>query len=474
MIFLIPVNNFTTISKSSFQNQKNLDTVPTPQTVSQDYSQLLNKYIQGLINQSEIIPNASNATKWKKYLNLPVNDPNLSQYYYGLYYGASGIGMTFLQLFSETKNMTYLQIAEKAGNYLLLNAEFTTNRSLTAWNKSEDDFSIYTGEKYGLAGITTFLLNLYQYSNNNTYLLFAETTLQLLYNFRSVTPYGYAYNYTLVGGYQASITDYIYGATGVAKSFLTAYLVTNKQTYLNDCTNIMSWVLNMSDYTSLATNGLRRVLYSQDPSYWDYFTGYQSGAAGIGDFLLTLYNITNKADYLLYAEQMGNWLLYEENGTGIWSSYNAVDYLTNQYTTNKQGTFLGYSAGASGVAIYLMRLYEFTHDSVYLGPVIRVKNLLIENELTNGSQIFWKAQLIGGFANRIDTSLSIGVAGIGLFFIKYYEYFGDSEALGVLDGINNFYSAITTSTGLVPYLLNTSSVVYDSSYFDGLAGIMIY
>ena len=236
----------------------------------------------------------------------------------------------------------------------------------------------------------------------------------------------------------------------------------------------MSWVLNQTEYTSLDGNGLRKVLYSPDPSYDYFFTGYQSGAAGIGDFLLTLYNITSKPNYLLYARQLANWLVYEENGTGYWTNYNAVDYITNQMTKNQEGTYLGYSAGVSGIAMFFMNLFRVTNNTQYLGPVQRVKNFLRQEAKTNGTQMFWTVQVNGTFENSIQTDLSLGEAGIGLFFIKYYQLFGTADAMTALEGIYNFYVDNTASNGLVPYLIGASTPIYDSSYFDGLAGITTF
>ena len=161
------MNNFTLNSVASNENVPQTTTEATSTTVYQNYSRQMNIYINALIKQGENI--SPDAMRWKKYLNLPGNDTFISQYYYGWYYGASGIGLLFLQLYASTNNETYLQIAEKAGNYLLINVLSANNNSLTGWTRSEDSGAIYSSEKYGLAGIVTFLLNLYKYSNNNTY-----------------------------------------------------------------------------------------------------------------------------------------------------------------------------------------------------------------------------------------------------------------------------------------------------------------
>lgn len=481
LVFLIPVNFYTNNNIKVNATQSETTSTISPNQIKLNYQILLNKYIQALINSGE--PTPGNGLRWKKYLNLPWNDSNpqqsadtyeYSQYYYGLYYGASGIGTFFLKLYESSGNSTYLTVAEQAGNFLIYSSSNTSFGY--AWPRSDDSVVPYTSEKYGQAGISYFLLNLYKDSQNKTYLNYAVSNLQLLYDFKLKTSVGYAFNYSLPTS--AQITDYIYGATGVAKAFLTAYQVTGNRTYLETCIKTISWVLNQTEYTSLNANGLRKVLYSPDPSYWYFFTGYQSGASGIGDFLLTLYNVTKQPDYLLYAQQLANWVVYEENGSGIWSSYNAVDYLTDQETTNDEGTFLGYSAGSSGMAIFLMDLYTVTKNSSYLGPVVRAKNVIVNQVISNNGQLYWRDQITGTFENRTDTGLFLGVAGIGLFFIKYYQFFGSDAVLPILNGINNFYGNITTVDGLVPSMYNSSQygtqVVYDTSYFDGLAGIATF
>ena len=463
-------NNITSLNEQPKILTKQTSSQINETQLKDNYSVLLQTMINGLLHQAESVYSNS-SLRWKKYLNLPGNITTDSQYYYGQYYGAAGIGSMFIELYKETNNQTYLEIASKAGNYLLNSARITTN-GYAWWTRSEDSNVAYSSEKYGLAGIATFLLLLYQETSNSTFLNYAESTLQLLYYYRIQTDHGIMFDYSLP--LSSAITDLIYGVTGIAKSYLTAYEVTNNKTYLSISIESMNWVLNQTEYTSNDQNGLRKVLYSPDPSYNDFFIGYQSGASGIGDFLLQLYNVTNNQNYLLYAKQLANWVVYKENGIGYWDHYNAVDYLTDQYTTNEEGSFLGYSAGSSGVAIFLMDLFRVTNETKYLGPVQQVKDFLINQALKNGSQMFWKVQVTGNFANKILTGLSLGEAGIGLFFSQYYKLFGEQEVLTVLSGIKDFYFNVTTNTGLVPYQLNTADTIYDSSYLDGLTGIISF
>lgn len=463
-------NSFPSLPEQTKPLQKQFSSQIDSNQLKDNYTILLQTYINGLLHQAESVYSNS-SLRWKKYLNLPGNITTESQYYYGQYYGAAGIGSLFIELYNETNNQTYLETALKIGNYLL-NSASTYGNDYVWWSRSEDSQVVYSSEKYGIAGIATFLLSLYQTSGNSTFLNYAEKSLDLLYHYRTTTDHGILFNYSLP--MSAAITDLIYGVTGVAKSYLKAYEVTDNKTYLSICIESMNWVLNQTEYTSNDQNGLRKVLYSPDPSYNDFFIGYQSGASGIGDFLLELYNVTNNQNYLLYAKQLANWVVYEGNGTGYWAHYNAVDYLTDQYTTNQEGTFLGYSAGSAGVAMFLMDLFRVTNNTKYLGPVQQVKNFITNHAIKNGTQLSWTVQVTGNFATKILTGLSLGEAGIGLFYSQYYKFFGGQDVLTVLNGIKDFYFNITTKTGLVPYQVNTANIIYDSSYLDGLTGIITF
>ena len=54
--------------------------------------------------------------------------------------------MTFLNLYNATNNNTYLAISEEVGNYLLMHVLKTPNGTLTAWGKSVDYIYLLTSE----------------------------------------------------------------------------------------------------------------------------------------------------------------------------------------------------------------------------------------------------------------------------------------------------------------------------------------
>jgi lantibiotic modifying enzyme len=407
--------------------------------------------------------------KWKKYLNILGNSTEYSQYYTGLYYGVAGIGSYFLKMYDLTHNISYLGIAEKAAQYIIKQSIY--ENSLTSWARSEDSGSSYTSLKYGNAGISLFLLDLYKETSNKTILEFSERSLNTLIKLiESKKDEGKAYSYSLYGG--DAITDLMYGATGISSAFLKAYQITQNQTYFTEAIDAVNWVISLSNATNDITYGLRSILYSPSSFYQYSFTGYSSGAAGIGDYLLELYNLTRNDEWLKYAKQIGNWL-YSRDINGLWP-YGGVDYLTDN--ANEEGSYLGFSAGSAGIGMFFLNLYDYSKDSCYLKPVLRIKEALDSEIKSVGDQRFWSNQATGVDEEKVTTDLKSGVAGIGLFYSKLYSFFGNNDDLLILSGINEFFKSNTNEHGLIPsdIGIDDQNKLYDSSYFEGLAGIGIF
>jgi lantibiotic modifying enzyme len=457
---LVNSNSNTMLNENHLIFSKN-DVFENKTNISNEYLQLLIKYTNTLINNSE--NDNTSYYKWKKIFNWPSYE--FYQYSFGLYVGAAGIGRYFLDLYKFTGNLTYLKIADGTGEYLITKAKET--KSYFYWTRSEDVGSIYLSQKYGPAGIVDFLLNLYEETNNSTYLLKSEKALYTLLTLKvpSNDSLFWAYDYPGV----TPIVDIMYGVTGIASTYLKAYQVTNNQTYLNICLDAMKWVEKQTETSNNTQISLRRILYTSDSTYPYYYVGYQSGASGIADFYLKIYKITGNSLYLDYTKDIANWLLLEEQLNGNWFEYNGVEFLTD--VRDKEGFFTGFGAGSSGIGIFFMNLYKETKENIYLGPIERIKDYLVANSITNGSQIYWKVQTNGSLDQTVRTDISLGVAGVGMFFIRYYELFGLEETLTILGGIKEFYKNITTSDGLVPFEIFSGELLYDSSYFEGLTGI---
>lgn len=415
------------------------------------------------------IPDNKSGLKWNKYFNYTGTDA--SKFYYGYGYGAAGIGDFFVNLYNETLNTTYINIALQAFEFI--NAHVTTNGSIIYWTRSEDAPYIYIGYKYGNAGIADFLLSLYLNTHNNSVLLLAEKSLDSLIkmsiNAKSVDPN----NYGIYWGYSPgadAIADILYGNAGIASSFIKAYTVTKNQTYLSVASEALYWILSQSAVTDNSTTGKRYIRYSPSPVYPFAFTGFLSGASGIGETFLQYYSATKNSEYLLIAQQIGNWLISEEKN-GFWT-YGGVDLLTNN--ADSAGSYTGYGAGSAGIGIFLLDLYSATHEVKYISAVKQIMTMFSSYANINSNNFSIPIQIDKSNPEIYSSDLTMGLSGIGLFLSKLYYYFGINESLNYIDGIMNNFGNLTDSNGIIPTQIgigNSSLFNYDLSYFEGLTGI---
>ena len=418
--------------------------------------------------------------KWDKYFNL--TDNSTSKFYFGYYYGAAGIGDYFSNLYNQTLNKTYLTFAIKAYDYI--NAHAITNGSFydgffnvpgfVFWTRSEDSSIPYIGVKYGNPGINTFLFNLYFNTQNVTYLNLAEKSLRtLMYvanegSILNPSRNGIYWNYSLVD--QDTITDIVYGNAGIVSSFLDGYKITKNETYLNIATNAIKFIISESGITDNTTNGQRFVRFSPSPFYPFTFTGYLTGASGIGSVLLDYYQITNNNDYLLFARQIGNWLAANEKN-GLWKTGGA-DLLTEQ--PNEDGSFTGYGAGSAGIGIFLLDLYHITKDTKYLQTIKDINDMFTNLASVSGDSVSIPIQKVDSQQEVIQSNLKMGLAGIGLYFSSLYHYFGLNESLNTLSGLVNYLDSKMDSNGIIPTIVglnNSDNTNFDLSLLEGLTGI---
>lgn len=400
-----------------------------------------------LINGSEEL---ETGLRWKKDLSQPGNITD-SQYYTGNHFGVVGIGSFFLELYNATGNESYFTIAKEAGNYLASRKQMYQDQII--WTRAEDTGSVYTSQKYGIAGIVSYLLNLYTLTQEGSYLNLAELGLRSLLSKQLNVTGGTAWGYSYYG--TTPIVDSTYGNSGIADAFIKAYKVTGNQTYLDTAVRAMQWVASMTNITNNTLAGERSILYSTSSMYQNYFTGYGTGAAGVAEAFLSLYSATSEYKWLVYAQQIANWL--ESTGeSGLWMS-GGVDLLTGG--ENGEGTYIGLAAGSTGVGMFFLNLFEVTHDLRYLNVVQKVVGMLGTTRVEEGNKTFWPVQLEGTFEGHFRADLGFGQAGVGMFLAKHYGMFGRNTTISWLRGINSYLD---------------SKIMHDSSLYEGLAGLGLY
>ena len=287
---------FFMISPVASQNAANsilLTNSSTEQNKTTLKSDLLTNAIEaGNVLIKNAIPDNKSGLKWN------YSGTSTSGFYFGYGYGAAGIGDFFLDLYNQTSNKTYLNIAIQAYDYIYshgitngtLYKTFFKEPGYIFWTKSETDYIVYPGFKYGNAGISNFFLNLYLATMNDTYLKSAEQSLSIFPATAIKAQTADSSQKGIYWGYSfydpTPIADIMYGNVGIASTFLNAYQVTHNTSYLDIATKSLLWVLSQSAFTDNTTSGQRYFRYSPDPIYPYTYTGYLGGASGIGSIFL--------------------------------------------------------------------------------------------------------------------------------------------------------------------------------------------
>ncbi|MFW9780268.1 MAG: lanthionine synthetase LanC family protein [Candidatus Heimdallarchaeota archaeon] len=433
---------------------------------------LLDQAILGvntLINEANISPTSA---KWPRIVGSPPSSWSgiWPQYYYGYYWGTAGIGDVLLEFYSYTKNETYLEFAEQAAQYLIKEAE-NFSSDATFWNTSEDQSSNYIGFKYGNVGIGTFLLHLYQSTQNITYLETARRTLKTLEH-EAITNSNMSYWGISIGD-TLGTTGQTYGAAGVISLFLDAASIINdsSEKWIDYAIQGARWIENISISNTSTQDAQLRAPWSPDINA--QLTGLGSGNAGIGMAFLKLFQATRDEMWLDRAIQVGNWLLFNQNN-GSWVEGGIG------YVTELDGRFpiTGMDSGAAGIVRFLLDLYRESQEAAYAKSIQKALNWLILHKVKSNEGYKWPKVVGGKDQNVYLSGWSYGTAGIGEVFSLAAEAFGCPFFKEITLGAAQMLASQRNQYGLFPVAEGETRLTsfltqygYHLSFFDGLAGI---
>jgi rhamnogalacturonyl hydrolase YesR len=132
--------------------------------------------------QGPLVNVSNDQAAWR--LELDPQGGNDNQYATGVEEGAAGIGWTFLQAYGQTGKQVYLDMAEKAGNWLLGAAKNDGNGGLY-WHEDEHPASQsapHVNLNNGAAGIGMFFIDLNKATSNEKYQKAAQGALKGIMN----------------------------------------------------------------------------------------------------------------------------------------------------------------------------------------------------------------------------------------------------------------------------------------------------
>lgn len=202
------------------------------------------------------------------------------------------------------------------------------------------------------------------------------------------------------------------------KSFGNAFSY-DKEDYLNAALQIYEWVESnrIDDETGVTyrVNPGSVVEYEEHAVHGKY--GLYSGSAGIGIFLLRLYEVTGDAEYLKEAKQV--FAALEKNVPGI-------EFYSDKLATAMDselkvvGWHTGIYTGPAGAGIFALELYRVDSNERYLKLAIR----LGEDIVTSSKKLKAGLTLSG------DTDV-FSDGGYVLYFISLYNITGDEKYLDI-------------------------------------------
>ncbi len=244
-----------------------------------------------------------------------------------------------------------------------------------------------------------------------------------------------------------------------------------------------------------------------------------SGSAGIGQFLLHLYKITNKKEYLEDAIGAADYMVYRWN---------------NKRELDKNFSLYAYTTGYAGVAVYLSKISDITGKDKYFDCVKDiVENCIKESTISEdgvgrywsdypgivgnaGTILFilyasekygnkrWKEFAIEsgkyylnkghkyengiyydgvnpayfGLGNdMIDPNFPMGTAGIGYLLLKLYEASSDERFLKAEEPILNFEERVAVKKSnckILPHTIPYRPNLFYLSYCHGPVGTVRY
>jgi len=277
----------------------------------------------------------------------------ISYYSFDIIGGVAGIGLFLLDIYDVTKNQTYLQYAEFAGNWLMKKAMHLGN--CYNWDNFEgvSRFFICSGFAHGTSCIGYFLAELYKISKETKYLKYAEGATRWVikdsvYDFRSRgIKWRTVYRSDRLASAMLFDTGWCYGPPGICELFIEMYKITNNSKYLKYSELGAKWLINLAIAEGEGYKWPRSLTRFGKGTGNSADVTICHGAAGIGELFLDMYNLTKEPTYLEYANGAAEWLkqvAIKEDGGYKWETYGEC--------------YTGHHTGTSGIAIFLIKAGE--------------------------------------------------------------------------------------------------------------------
>lgn len=225
----------------------------------------------------------------------------------------------------------------------------------------------------------------------------------------------------------------------------------------------ISWAFWELGFHTISLQIMRSI--DNHPLLWDVADVFY-GAAGYGLACLHLYLETKGQEWLDRAVEVGEWLLVSKK----------EDEKRGFYWPDKEGrTHLGYTRGASGIALYLLYLSLMTSEQQFLETGQRALAFdLSFLERTRDGILSLPRGVVGSFENVISHYWLNGSTGVATALLRYWAYTKNPHDLALLEELapDTFRkytvhpSLFQGLSGLGNFLLDAYDFTSDKGYLD--------
>jgi len=271
-----------------------------------------------------------------------------THYKYPLRFGTAGVGFWCLDIYKKTKNSQALELAKKAGNWLISVADKPKEGGLK-WFSGFGPGLELPNYAEGTSGISYFLATLYNVTSESEYLNAAISGAKYLQAIADTTDDGCAI------WHDNNNKDLIYltecqGPPGTGRLWVRLYQVTGDLTWLKWARGSAKTIMDHAKQT-----GKFNWYYFKSGKvapFWDN-VGQCDGSSATLEYMLMMYKITEDHLYLDFAEEVANDIV--ARGTKDAKS-GGMYWIVEEDRTSRstsRGQQVGYMEGAAGIGSVL-------------------------------------------------------------------------------------------------------------------------
>jgi len=286
-----------------------------------------------------------------------------TQYKYPLRFGTAGVGFWCLDIYKKTNNAQALELAKKAGNWLISVANHPREGGLK-WFSGFAPGMEMPNYAEGTSGIAFFLATLYNVTSDKSYLDAAIGGALYLQAIADTTNHGCAI------WHDNANKDLIYmtecqGPPGTGRLWVRLYQVTGNATWLEWARASAKTLIDHGKQT-----GKFNWYYFKSGKvapFWDN-VGQCDGSSAVIEYMLLMYKISGDDNYFNFAQQVADDMV--SRGTKDPKSGGMYWIVEEDRTSpaSSRGQQVGYMEGAAGIGSVLFWMGKFMEGNTQSSP----------------------------------------------------------------------------------------------------------